>query len=89
MDLLDIVLHSIIALAFASFLQWIIKEKFLLYIWLINFIVWLIREVYQHWPDVLEIVTPAQSFFGWVVFILVVGVCFVICKHGEKEKIDG
>lgn len=70
MDWIDIGIHAGIAAAYVVIPPFLLSRAYaLLYVPLLAFgvVFWPFREVIQHWPDPLEIVTQIQSLLEWII----------------------
>lgn len=70
MDWTDIILHILIAEAIILFVFALTTDTLqhipsMVYLFILNIFVWPIRELYQHWPDPMEIFTHIQSLAEW------------------------
>ena len=69
MDWTDILIHGLIAFGLIGFFGPAIRVSFPLVI--INTIFWPTRELYQHYPDIIEIFSHPQSLLEWTVPLIV------------------
>lgn len=75
MDILDILLHILVAEVVILSVYWLTRNwlqhvPIMFYLLIINLFVWPIREIVQHWPDITHFILSPQSILEWVLPVL-------------------
>ena len=82
MDWTDILLHAVAAISTGA----------VLYMWGGGFTVWFntvfwpVREVYQHYPKVQEVITHPQSLLEWVVPVSCAWATYMVMRKYYKLR---